>query len=163
VRIPFWTAAAILVALLVQSAVSQAAPGYARILDPFLLVLVYCGLSGGETHGMLAGAAAGWVQDVHFGGTVMGLSGLTKILVGFAVGVGAARFLLAGPGARLLVLLVATVVDAVLFEQLAAIFDVRAYELSTGGLATRATLNAVIGVLLFEVVDRRRRRRELRS
>ena len=26
-------------------------------------------LAGGETHGMLAGAAAGWVQDVHFGGS----------------------------------------------------------------------------------------------
>jgi rod shape-determining protein MreD len=162
VRIPLWTAAAILLALLAQSALSHAAPGYARILDPFLLVLVYCGLSGGETHGMLAGAVAGWVQDVHFGGTVMGLSGLTKILVGFAVGMGAARFLLAGPGARLLVLLLATVADAVLFEQLAAIFDVHAYELSAGGLATRAAANSVIGVLLFEIVDRRRRR-EARS
>ena len=64
---------------------------------------------------MLAGAAAGWVQDVQFGGRVVGLSGLTKVLVGFGVGVGATRFHLAEPAARVLVLFVATVVDAVLF------------------------------------------------
>ena len=33
-----------------------------RYLDPFLLVVVYCALSFGETHGMLAGAAAGLSQ-----------------------------------------------------------------------------------------------------
>ena len=58
----------------------------ARVFDPFLLVVVYCGLTGGEVHGMLAGAAAGWVQDVHFGGRILGLSGLSKLLVGFGVG-----------------------------------------------------------------------------
>ena len=160
----FWTAVGILLALLVQSALSQVVPAHARILDPFLLVLVYCGLNGGETHGMLAGAAAGWVQDVHFGGRVLGLSALTKILVGFAVGAGAARFLLAGPGARLLVLFVATAVDAVLFQRLAAMFDVKAYELSLPSLAGRAALNAVVGVVMFEALDRRGRQRpELRA
>ena len=53
-------------------------PAEARFLDPFLLVVVYCALVGGETHGMLAGAAAGWVQDVHFGGSVLGLSALAE-------------------------------------------------------------------------------------
>ena len=160
----FWTAVGILTALLVQSALSQVVPAHAHVLDPFLIVLVYCGLNGGEIHGMLAGAAAGWVQDVHFGGRVLGLAALTKILVGFAVGAGAARFLLAGPGARLLVLFVATAVDAVLYQRLAVMFDVKAYELSLPGLAGRAALNAVVGVVLFEAVDRRtRRRRELRA
>ena len=83
----FWTTLAVVAALLVQSGLSQVLPPAARLFDPFLLVLVYCGLAYGETHAMMAGAAAGWVQDVHFGGPVLGLSGLTKVVLGFLVGI----------------------------------------------------------------------------
>jgi rod shape-determining protein MreD len=151
----FWTALAILVALLVQSALTQLLPGQARVFDPFLLVLVYCALTEGETHGMLAGMAAGWVQDVHFGGTVLGFSALTKILVGFGVGMAGARFLLIGPGARALVLLITTLADALVFQWWTTVFDVRTLELTPLGLATRASVNAVVGVALFELLDRR--------
>ncbi len=73
---------------------------------------------------MLAGAAAGWVQDVHFGGPCLGLSALAKLVVGFTVGLAAGHFLLAGPGPRALVLLVATLADALIFHWLASVFDV---------------------------------------
>ena len=88
----FWTAVAVLAALLLESGLSKVVPPAARLFDPFLLVLVYCGLSFGETHAMLTGTVAGWVQDVHFGGPVLGLSGLTKVVLGFLVGVAATRF-----------------------------------------------------------------------
>ena len=106
------TGLAILLALLVQSSLSRLLPTEAPLLDPFLLVVVYCALVGGETHGMLAGAAAGWVQDVHFGGTVLGFAPLSKIVVGFGVGLAASRFMLTGPGPRTLTLLVAALADA---------------------------------------------------
>jgi rod shape-determining protein MreD len=159
----FWTALAILGALLVQTALGRITPTAARVFDPFLLVVVYCGLTGGETHGMLAGAAAGWVQDVHFGGRVLGLSGLSKVLVGFGVGVGSTRFHLGEPAARLLVLMVATVLDAVLFGQLALVFDVQAYELSPLGIVVRAVVNGAVGMVVFETMDRQLRRWAPRS
>jgi rod shape-determining protein MreD len=154
----FWTALAILAALLAQTALGRVMPMQARVFDPFLLVVVYCGLTGGEVHGMLAGAAAGWVQDVHFGGRILGLSGLSKLLVGFGIGVGSTRFHLGEPAARLLVLMVATIVDAVLFGQLAQVFDVQAYELSPLGLIVRALVNGAVGMVVFETMDRQRRR-----
>ena len=154
----FWTALAILAALLLQTALGRLLPLQARVFDPFLLVVVYCGLTGGETHGMLAGAAAGWVQDVHFGGRVLGLSGLTKVLVGFVVGVGSTRFHLGEPAARLLVLMVATLADALLYGQLAQVFDVQAYALSPLGLLARAVVNGAVGMVVFETVDRQIRR-----
>lgn len=160
----FWTAAAIIAALLLQTVLSLVLPGYARVFDPFLLVLVYCGLTGGATRAMLAGAAAGWVQDVHFGGPVLGLSGLTKVLVGFGVGAGSTRFHLVEPGARVLVLLLATAMDALIFNRLAAVFDVTAYALSPLGLLVRAATNALVGIVAFEAIDRRlnpRSRRDL--
>jgi rod shape-determining protein MreD len=151
----FWTLLAVVGALLVQSALTRLLPGQARVFDPFLLVYVYYALTEGETHGMLAGMAAGWVQDVHFAGPVLGFSALTKIMVGFGVGVAAARFLLIGPGARALVLLLTTVADALIFQWLATVFDVRTLDLTPLDLATRATVNAAVGAALFELLDRR--------
>jgi rod shape-determining protein MreD len=152
----FWTAVALVAALAVQSALSLIGPGWARILDPFLLVVVYCGLKGGETHGMLAGAAAGWLQDVHFGGRVLGLAGLSKVLIGFGVGLAGTRFQLTEPGARLLVLVLAVVLDALFMRQLAGAFDVATGALTLSGMALRAAVNAAIGLPLFAVVERRR-------
>jgi len=156
----FWTAVALLVAFLLQSALTHIVPRQARMVDLFVLVLVYCGLVGGETHAMLAGAAGGWVQDVQFGGGVVGLSGLTKVLVGFGVGLSGTRFHLTEPGARVLVLFAATLVDALVFERLASAFDVRIEMLSLGGLLTRATLNAALGGVIFFYVDRYLARRK---
>ena len=112
----FWTVAALVAALAVQSGLSLIVPAWARVFDPFLLVVVYCGLKGGETHGMLAGVVAGWLQDVHFGGRVLGLAGLTKTLVGFGVGLAGTRFQLTEPGARLLVRVLAVVLDALILR-----------------------------------------------
>ena len=67
-------------ALLLQSALTQVAPAQARLFDPFLIVVVYFGLAFGESYGMFAGMLAGWIQDVFFGGTVAGLTALSKIL-----------------------------------------------------------------------------------
>jgi rod shape-determining protein MreD len=152
----FWTAVALVAALAVQSALSLVGPAWARILDPFLLVVVYCGLKGGEAHGMLAGAAAGWLQDVHFGGRVLGLAGLSKVLVGFGVGLAGTRFQLTEPGARVLVLFVAVLLDALIMRQLAGAFDVTTGVLTVTALVLRAGVNAAVGVPLFALVERRR-------
>ncbi len=151
----FWTVLARLASLLVQSALGAILPGAARLFDPFLLVLVYCGLSFGETHAMLAGAAGGWVQDVHFGGEVLGLSGLTKVLIGFAVGVAATRFQLTEAGPRALVLLGAAVVDTLLLWGLAAAFDIAVARPGATVVAARAAINAALGVLFFGLLERR--------
>jgi cell shape-determining protein MreD len=150
-----WTGLAIVLAVLVQTALSRLGAGGARLFDPFLVVMVYCALTGGETHGMLAGMAAGWVEDVQFGGTVLGLSAFTKILVGYVVGVAGGHFLIGGAPARALVLLLATLADAAVLQWLAGVFDVRLLDLPALTLASRATLNALVGAFLFEVVDRR--------
>jgi rod shape-determining protein MreD len=151
----FWTVVGLVGALALQSVLSLLFPRHAQLLDPFLLVVVYSALTAGETHGMLVGTAAGWMQDVHFGGRVQGLSALTKLLVGFAVGVASARFHLAEPSARVLVIFAATVVDALVITRLAAGFSVPAHEIYPLGLLARACLNAALGLGLYEIVDRR--------
>ena len=153
-----WTGLAIAGAVLVETGLGYLVPAPGRYLDPFLLVAIYCSLVGGELHGMLAGSAAGWVQDTLFGGRVLGLSALSKMLVGFAVGVAAGRFLIASAAARALVLLLATVADALLVRWLVSVFSVEATALPPLALATRATVNALAGGALYALVDRRRER-----
>jgi len=151
----FWTGLAIGAAVLVETALAYLVPSPGRYLDPFLLVVVYCALVVGETYGMLVGAAAGWVQDALFGGRVLGISGLSKLLVAFGVGLAAGRFLISGAPARALVVLLATVADALLVQWLASVFSVPAAGLAPLALLSRATLNALVGGLLFAMVDRR--------
>jgi rod shape-determining protein MreD len=153
----FWTLLAIALATVLQTGLSRVWPGQALLFDPFLLVMVYCGLTRGETHGMLAGAAAGWVQDVIFGGRIVGISGLTKVIVGFVVGLAATRFLLVGVGAQVLVLFAATIADAVITHSLASVFSIPSHELSAWGLASRGAVNAFLGVVLFSFIDTRLR------
>lgn len=148
------TTAALLAALVAQTALTGLAPGPARLFDPFLLILVYCGLTGGEVHGMLAGAAGGWIQDANFGGQVVGMAGLTKLLVGFLVGLAGSRFLVTGPTQRVLTLFVATLLDGLFLERLAALFEVPLLSLSFVGLLGRASVNAVVGAGLFSLIDR---------
>jgi rod shape-determining protein MreD len=154
----FWTGLAIVGAVLVQTALGHLVATPGRYIDPFLLVVVYCALVGGEIHGMLAGVAAGWVQDALFGGRVLGLSALSKLAIGYAVGSAAGRFLMTGAAARALAVLVAAIADALLVEWLASVFNLESRPLGLLGLLTRGTVSAVVGGLLFTLVDRRLQR-----
>ena len=156
-----WTGFALLAALVIQTTLSQIAPARVQTLDPFLLVVVYCALSGGEVHGMLAGAAAGWIEDANFGGAIVGLSGLSKLLVGYGVGIVGGRFLITGPSPRLLMIFGAATVDAVLVQQFANAFDVPLADLSFTALLARSGANALLGAAFYELVDRRLRRERL--
>jgi rod shape-determining protein MreD len=153
-----WTMLAVLAAVLLQSGLGVVAPGYGRVIDPFLLAVVYCGLVGGEAHGMLAGLLAGWTQDVEFGGSILGFSALAKMLIGFAVGAAGSKLLITGVGARTLVILVASFADAALVQWLAAVFAVEVTPIGALMTVWRATVSAAIGVLVFELIDRRFRR-----
>jgi rod shape-determining protein MreD len=152
-------ALALLSALLLQSALSRVLPAQARVFDPFLLVMVYYGLAGGEREGMVIGAIGGWIQDIQFGGGILGLTGLCRVLLGFAVGMAGTRFHLTEPAPRGLVLFMAGAADALVFMALASAFDVAVTHLSPLVLLTRAGVNAAVGVLVFELIDRRLRRR----
>ncbi len=152
------TGLGLIAALALQTALSLVLPRESRLFDPFLLVVVYCGLVFGETHGMLAGAAAGWIQDLQFGGAVTGLQALTKILVGFVVGAAATRFLIAAATTRFLVVFAATLLDALIFERFASVFDVPTSDVSADWLFARGALNALLGSLLFHAIDARSRR-----
>ncbi len=153
---PLWTVTGLLLALGAQLLLVRLAPaGLSAAFDPFLLVVVHSALVGGERRGMLMGLACGWIQDVLFAGPVLGLTPLSKLLVGFGVGLASTRFLVAGAGPRALVLASAALLDVLLFERLAALLGAGVPELPLDTLALRALLAAVVGAPLLGVLEHR--------
>jgi rod shape-determining protein MreD len=144
---------AILLALLSESALSLFSPEFSRLFDPFLLIAVYYALLKGETHGMLVGVTAGWVQDVHFGSRVLGLIGFSRTVVAFLVGLIASRFLITGALMRGLVIFLASILDAWLYESLAGLFNLPVHVLSLSDLLLRSAVTAVLGTLAFSGID----------
>ena len=151
----FWTAVAVFAAVLIETALGYIVPGPGRLFDPFLLVVVSCALVGGETHGMLAGVGAGWVQDILFGGRVLGLSALSKLIVGFVVGLAGGRFLISGTAARALTFFVASLADGLIVPWLASIFSLELTSLGMLTLLLRASIHAFAGAGLLAVVEGR--------
>jgi len=151
----FWFALAILGAVLVQTGLGYLGPGPGLYVDPFLLIVVYAALAGGEIRGMLAGAAAGWVQDVLFGGRVLGLSALSKLVIGYAAGAAGRRFLVTTSGARALAVLAAAMADGILVPWLASVFAIEVTPVGPLVFVGRACTNALLGGLLFATVERR--------
>ncbi len=154
-RRTFWTGTAVFAAVLIETALGYLVPGPGRLFDPFLLVVVACALFGGETHGMLAGVAAGWVQDILFGGRVLGFSALSKLLVGFMVGLAGGRFNISSTAARALTLFVASLADGLTVPWLASIFSLELTPLGMLTLLLRAAIHALAGAALLALVERR--------
>jgi len=150
-----WSATGLVVAVLLQKLLGLFGSPDIILPDPFLILLVYAALRGGETRGMLFGMASGWVQDVLFAGPIVGFSALAKLLVGFGVGVAGARFLVSGVLPRALVTCCAALLDILLHERLAAALGVEVRELPLQPLLLRAALSGLLAVPCFALLDRR--------
>ncbi|MBN2370714.1 MAG: rod shape-determining protein MreD [Vicinamibacteria bacterium] len=150
---------AILVALLIQDGLTLVLPAHARFLDPFLLITIHFALTRGETTGMLIGIAAGWVQDVSFGARILGLIALSRAIIAYGVGVLAHRLLITGALGRAIVVFLATLLDAWIYERLAGMFDLRINVLSFTDTLIRGLVNALVGVTAYQLIERLAQRR----
>jgi hypothetical protein len=153
-----WAGTLIVIALLFQAGLSLLLPAHAALLDPFLIITVFVCLTRGETPGMSFGAAAAWAQDLAFGGPVLGLLGLARVLVAFAVGQVGRRFLVSNFPARCVTLFAASFADVWLLARFAAVFEVPLNWMPLPTLLARATANAIVGAVAFQLIERRWRR-----
>ena len=153
-----WAGAVIVAALLVQAGLSLLAPTFAPLLDLFLIITVFVCLARGPVAGMVVGAVAAWAQDVSYGGPILGLIGLARVLVAFAVGHAGHRFVITSVPAQAATLFGASLLDVWLLSRFAAVFEVPLAGLPLLGLLGRAAVNAVVGTLAFRLIEWRRQR-----
>jgi rod shape-determining protein MreD len=105
---------AIALALALQTSLARFLVGGTAALDLVLVVVVYVALTSGPVTGMLAGSAAGIVQDALSSGTV-GIGGLANAIVGFGAGVIGQQFIVTAAFPRFVMFIVATLVHSALF------------------------------------------------
>lgn len=139
-------------ALVLQTTLAGFTVAKATPVNLVLVAVVYVALAFGPVAGLLAGAFGGLVQDSLAGG-IIGVGGLAKTLVGFFVGVLGAHFIVAQTLPRFVMFFGATLVHELCYQSLFALVEARPFAPHYTSLLTQAGVNALIGVLAFQVVE----------
>jgi hypothetical protein len=147
--------ALLLFALFLQSGLSLFLPISAYVDLP-LVVATWFALSRGEIPGMVGGSLSGWLSEALFGRGIKGVSGLIRLVIGFALGLLGSRFLISGAVPRFSLLLTVTVIDTRAFEWIAPAFGMSPVQYSPAAMAVRGFINAAVGLVLFALFERRR-------
>jgi rod shape-determining protein MreD len=155
----------IALALALQTTLTRFVVGGSAAIDLVLVAVVAVALTIGPVGGMLAGTAAGLIQDALSSG-VVGIGGLAKTIVGFLAGALGQQFIVTAALPRLVIFVAATVLHGIVFMGLYYVLDLRVFPSPWKPLAAQALGNALVGIVAFGIieslpglVERRRARR----
>jgi rod shape-determining protein MreD len=158
---------AIALALALQTTLARFVVGGTAAIDLVLVVVVYVALTTGPVTGLLAGSAAGLIQDALSSG-VIGIGGLAKAIVGFFAGVIGQQFIVTAALPRFVMFVAATIVHAAVFMGLYMVLELRTFPSPYAAIASQAFGNAIAGMIAFTIIEslpgvmeRRRIRRRL--
>jgi rod shape-determining protein MreD len=143
---------AIALSLALQTTLARLVVRGSMAVDLVLVVVVYVALTSGPVTGLLTGTVAGLLQDALSTG-VIGIGGLAKTIVGFLAGVIGSQFIVSQSVPRFVVFFGATVLHAVVFMGLYTVLDLRHFGTPYTAVATQAAVNAVVGVVAFQLVE----------
>ena len=143
---------AIALALALQTSLARFLVGGTAALDLVLVVVVYVALTSGPVTGMLAGSAAGLVQDALSSGT-LGIGGLAKAIVGFAAGVIGQQFIVTAAFPRFVMFIVATLVHSALFMGTYVLLGLKEFPSPWAAVLSQAIGNAVVGIIAFAIIE----------
>ena len=143
---------AIALALALQTSLARFLVGGTAALDLVLVVVVYVALTSGPVTGMLAGSAAGIVQDALSSGTV-GIGGLANAIVGFGAGVIGQQFIVTAAFPRFVMFIVATLVHSALFMVMYVLLGLKEFPSPWAAVLSQAIGNAVVGILAFAIIE----------
>lgn len=142
----------LILALLAQSVAGAYPWGQTTVVDFVLVVVVYVALTGGPTAGILAGTCGGLVQDALASG-ILGIGGLAKTLVGYAVGRFGTQLIVTAAIPRMLVFAAATAAHAVVFMGVYWVLGLRSFPDAVPAVAVQAVGNGLIGAIGFQATE----------
>jgi rod shape-determining protein MreD len=147
-----------IIALLLQAMVPVYFPSF-RILDLPLLLTIYFGLSRrNPSTGLLLGMVIGLLQDSLSGPTVpLGYYGIAKTCIGYLASSIGARLDTEHPAARFALIMGFFVAQQGILVLIRRLLLAQPEQWFNLHLAIAATVNAVLGTILFLVLDRLRR------
>ena len=143
---------ALAVALTLQTTLAGLTVGASTTVNLVLVAVIFVALAYGPATGVLAGTAGGIAQDALAGG-IIGVGGMAKTLVGFAVGVLGAQFIVSQPLPRLVMFVGATLVHELCYQAVTALIESRGFRLDLSAALMQAFINGFVGVVAFLVVE----------
>ena len=156
------TLLALALALSAQAALGLLWPQSHRFVDLMLLPVVWYGIAGSQRKGMLVGCAAGLLQDSWFQLGVFGLNGFKKTLLGWILGGLGSRFDLNRQGGRVIFGALASLADSLMDLGLRRLLDQQLAGPSATDIGIKAVVTGLLVAAAFDVMERARRRRQLR-
>ena len=147
-----WLAAALVGALILQTAISGWLISSPVTVDLVLVVVIHTALVSGPMAGLTAGTIGGLVQDALSSG-ILGIGGLAKTLVGFFVGRFGTQFIVTATIPRLLIVAAATVVHLGLFIGLYTVLGLRSFPNPMAVIAGQTAGNCLAGLIGFQLVE----------
>ena len=140
-------------ACLVQILLSRYLPTLGHRCDLFSILVVYYGLTRHQTAAMMMGSGAGLVQD-SLVGSLLGLNGFKKTLIGYLVGSVGSLFMLNQAIPRFGILFGATFLDP-LTELVVSVALGRSFVFpALSDLVQLGLGNGVVGLLVFWIAAR---------
>jgi len=142
----------VLVAVTVQAVLARYTVGGQWAFDLVLVGVVFAALRGGAVAGILAGTIGGLLHDL-MAGTVVGVGGLAKTVVGFGAGTVGAQFVLAHSGVRTLVVLGATLVHRLMIQAIMGMIAEGWILPAWQALLGELVINGAVAFILFRLTD----------
>jgi rod shape-determining protein MreD len=143
---------AIALSLALQTSVSRFLVGGSAAVDLVLVAVIGVALTIGPVGGMLAGSAAGLIQDALSSG-VVGIGGLAKTIVGFLAGAFGQQFIVTAALPRLVLFIAGTVLHGVVYMGLYYLLGLREFPSPWKPLLAQALGNALVGIVAFGVIE----------
>ena len=143
---------AIALALALQTTLARFVVSGTAAVDLVLVIVVYVALTRGSAGGMLAGSAAGLIQDALSSG-VIGIGGLAQSIVGYAAGMVGQQFIMTAALPRFVLFMAATALHALVFIGLYVLLGLRMFPSPWVAVASQAVGNAAVGVIGFTIVE----------
>ena len=147
-----WVLVAIALSLALQTTLSRFLIGGSAAVDLVLVAVIAVALTIGPVGGMLAGTAAGLIQDALSSG-VVGIGGLAKTIVGFLAGAFGQQFIVTAALPRLVIFIAGTVLHGVVFMGLYYLLDINEFPSPWKPLLAQALGNALVGIIAFGIVE----------
>ncbi|MBI4850464.1 MAG: rod shape-determining protein MreD [Acidobacteria bacterium] len=127
-------------------------------LDLPLILIVYLSLKRNPMQGTLVGATTGYLYDLIAGVGLLGASSFTKTIIGFTTATINVRFAIDNKLTRLIVMVIASIVNVMLFIGLHYVFNSLPEGLNLREIIKltvwQAAGNLIISFLLFPVFDK---------
>jgi rod shape-determining protein MreD len=121
-------------------------------VDLILIVVIFSALNRGPIFGLWTGTFGGFVQDLLSGG-IIGISGLTKSVIGVLLGFTGSHFLLITMWHRAAVVFVASLIHSFLFLLIYEIVGSPFPNTDSSWILLIAMFNVIVG-LVFEILLR---------